>query len=228
MALNYIFPKWYFVDKMSAEHVNQFKETFDGIIEDPNYHQDISNHLGEFKKIDTTHHDIELMYPWNKTVIGSYVKNAANKIGVAENSNVDVISFRSYIGQYNTGNYRSNYKNTNAFSNLTVVYFHRLNAVDADKFKFFEDKPAENATGLNECFSDESIASEVVTPKIKKGTILIFPSTVSYLIQKCEKDNNLIFTAQVQIVPQFITSGEYFVRNENPVVILPDGTKAIL
>ena len=51
---------------------------------------------------------------------------------------------------------------------------------------------------------------------------------MSYLIQKfesAEENSNIIFTSQVQLVPQFISSGEYFMRNENPVILDPEGNK---
>lgn len=228
MALNHIFPKWYYSDQFTEEHKDRFNSVFADIVNDTNYHQNISNHLGEFVKIDTTHHDIAKMFPWNKEVIGSYVKDASKSIGIAEDADVNVVAFRSYIGLYNTNSYRSNYSNINPFSNITVVYFHKLDSIDADKFKFFEDKSAENATGLSETFSNESIVSDIVTPEITEGTVLVFPSTMSYLIQKCqsaEVNSNLIFTAQVQVVPQFISNGEYFMRNENPMIFDPKGEK---
>lgn len=228
MALNYIFPKWYHSDTITEEHKDRFNSVFADIINDRNFHQNVSNHLGQFTKVDTTHHDISKMFPWNKEVIGGYVKCAAQSLGIAEDADLNVVAFRSYIGLYNTNDYRSNYCNINPFSNITVVYFHRLDPIDADKFKFFEDKSAENATGLTETFSDESVVSDVVTPEIAEGTVLVFPSTMSYLIQKfesAEENSNIIFTSQVQVVPQFIMNGEYFMRNENPVILDPEGNK---
>ena len=109
------------------------------------------------------------------------------------------------------------------YSNLSLIYFHELDSSDSDKFVFFDDKNIENAIGLSDTFGNSDLSNDTLIPNIKQGDVLIFPSLLTNMILKLNK-SAVIFHANYQIVPKFITSGKYFLRNENPVIII-DGER---
>lgn len=225
MALNHIFPKWYYSETLEKDQIELFDSSFDTVIDNDDYIKQIDDHRGQFNRIDTTHHDPRFLYPWNN-MLKAYATKVGESIGVAEDDELKVLSCTSWIGKFAKGDYLTRHDNVSAFSNVTLVYFHKLDPVDKDKFIFFDNKSLEDAIGLSNTFDNEELSSDVFIPEIEQGMVLIFPSSLQQMINKLESDNTIIFQSQLQFVPKFIHSGEYFVRNDNSVIILPDGTRA--
>jgi len=224
MTLNHIFPKWYYSETLEADQIELFDSGFESYIEDSNNIVEIDDHRGQFSRVVTTHHDPRLLYPWNNMLAG-YANKVGESIGIFEDDDLKVLSATSWVGKFAKGNYMTRHDNVSAFSNITAIYIHRLDPIDSGKFVFFDNKSLEDAIGLSNTFDNKELSSDVHIPEIKEGMLLIFPSSMQQMINSLESDNTIIFQSQLQFVPKCIHDGTYFMRNDNSVIIFPDGTK---
>jgi hypothetical protein len=174
MSLKYFSPKWFFQDKLKLEEIQKIEILFSDYINDnnnfefpPNWGCDVKSSL----YIDSNEDPI-----WGElfNIITPYLINFVNSCNPKRT--VDILPVEVWVNKYDFGNFQEQHDHCSRNSNISMVYFHKLNEDDNCSFQFYnEQQQFYKQSGLSEIFDVDSLEYSFI-PDIEQGSIIFFPS----------------------------------------------------
>lgn len=130
--------------------------------------------------------------------ISPYLNDFLQKV---DSDAVDCLLQEAWVNKYNPGDSQEMHDHCTPNSNLSVVYFHRLNDDDNCQFKFYNrDHNYYQLQGLSDIIA---LPFEMHhTPSVGSGSIIIFPSHYPHLVSPHRgTQTRITFSANFYIVP---------------------------
>ena len=191
-------PSWYYHEVLKSTEIVGINETFSKYINDES----------NFSQPPAWNCNVQTSYgcdngtpQWTffMDTIKPYLEDFLEKV---QCNAVEVLPQEAWVNKYNPGDSQEAHDHCTPNTNLSMVYFHRLNADDNCDFKFFNrDHSYYRVQGLSDIIALPF--EQTTTPAVRQGSIIFFPSHYPHLVSPHRgTQTRITFSANFYIVPK--------------------------
>ena len=190
-------PSFYYHEVLKDTEIVGINETFSKYINDesnfsqpPAWSCNVQSSYGCDNKTPEWAFFIETITPYMNDFL-SQVSNSA----------LDVLTQEAWVNKYNPGDSQEMHDHCTPNTNISMVYFHRLNDDDNCEFRFVNhDHSFYRAQGLSDLIALPF--DQTTTPSVKQGSIIFFPSHYPHLVTPHRgTQTRITFSANFYVVP---------------------------
>ena len=198
MSIEVYHPRWYYHEVLTTTEISTINEIFQDYIEDDN---NFKQPPGWNCNVQTSYQVGENDTPeWKEflNIIRPYVDDMLSMVRAKA---VEVLPQEAWVNKYNPGDSQELHDHCTPNTNLSMVYFHRLNDDDNCQFKF---KDPEHSNYMMEGLADLMVlpCEQYHTPPVKQGSIIFFPSHYPHLVSPHRgTQTRITFSANFYLVP---------------------------
>ena len=187
MSVRLFNPRWVYIGEVSEENQNILSDALADFIEDDNnfhnYWEKNCNNLTSFRssKNDNVDWDTlkKCLYP-NITEFLNEMKPVVENVSMKFDG--------MWINKYKKGAYQEIHDHATLRCNLVMVYIYK--AVGDECFTFYNPDREIDKLGLDYCF--DTMNQRTVSPTLKTGDVIIFPSHYHHMVKPNMMDEERI------------------------------------
>tara|TARA_E500000331_G_C17049107_1_gene623114 strand:- start:68 stop:667 length:600 start_codon:yes stop_codon:yes gene_type:complete len=187
MTVKLFNPHWFYQGQLSDKDRNILSDTYDDFISDNdnfhNYWEESCNNLTSFRS--STNNSID----WNvfKNCLYSNITEFINEMK-PRTSDVSIKFDGVWINKYKKGAYQEVHDHATLRCNLVMVYIYKSTGDEC--FTIYNPDREIDKLGLDYCF--DTMNQRTISPSLKTGDILIFPSHYHHMVKPNLKDEERI------------------------------------
>ena len=198
MTIEMFCPKWYYHSTLSEETQKEIKTLFDSQVYDDIIYTESPwdcNCLTTFQSKSNAN------LPWNQWLdcIRDSIDDAIEKL--KPTTDIEIIPQDAWANKYDTGHFQEYHTHEVPYCNFSIVYLYDIPDDNDVGFRFwYDDHSKYKKAGLVHIF--ELPCSPVITPKVKQGDILLFPSHYAHYVAPNKNDKpRITFSGNLFVVP---------------------------
>lgn len=174
MSVQYFSPKWFYHDSLDDNSIGNIDKLFSSYINDSNNFESPENWQCKVKSsLYLDNNQDHIWVDWFNIIEPFLVKFINDVYPIKE---INIYPTEIWVNKYDNGDYQEYHDHCDRNSNLSMVYFHKLNPDDGCQFQFYNDlHPMYKTNGLTDVFNLDGMGHSFI-PNIKQGSIIFFPS----------------------------------------------------
>lgn len=200
MTIQIFCPKWYFITKLNEDEQAKIKQIFSNFIgTEKNFGQPPEWNCNVRSSI---HQHGNNTGPWQEwiDVLRPYFNEFVDQVGTQQD--IEIIIEEAWVNKYLPGESQEQHAHCSPTSNISMVYFYRVNEDDDCSFRFINNEHEYyKLSGLADTL--KAPVEHYTTPEVETGTLLIFPSHYYHLVSPHRGTNERItFSGNFKIIPE--------------------------
>ena len=200
MTIQVFNPKWYYISEFTEDQQSAVREYFSDFLSNEKTFQQPKYWACNVRSSYQNPGNNDL--PWQKWLdtMKPYFDEFVDQVGAQQN--IEIMLEEAWVNKYMPGDSQEVHDHCTPTCNISMVYFYQLNEDDECEFRFYnDDHKFCQLSGLSDTLNIPS--EHFTTPKIKTGTLLMFPSHYHHLVTPHRgTQERITFSANFKVIPK--------------------------